>query len=57
MARFAVTIAGMFVLHAHRIGLDIAKPLGEIVDRVDGWIANVKFSTEFLFAGRATGPF
>jgi hypothetical protein len=48
---------GHAVRHAHRTGLDIAKPLGEIVDRVDGWIADVNFSTEFLFAESASGPF
>jgi hypothetical protein len=48
---------GYVVRDAHRTGLDIAKPLGEIVDRVDGWIADVKFSMEFLFAESASGPF
>jgi hypothetical protein len=33
-----------------RTGLDIAKPLIWIVDRVDEWIADVGFSTKTLFA-------
>jgi hypothetical protein len=31
-------------------GLDIAKPIVEIVDHVDEWIADVTFSTKTLFA-------
>jgi hypothetical protein len=37
-----------------RAGLDIAKPIVEIVDPVGEWIADVTFSTKTLFA--RSGP-
>ena len=47
----AVTIANATFGDARRAGLDIAEPIGGVVDRVDEWIADATFSTEFLFAG------
>jgi hypothetical protein len=50
----AVTIAEGAVRASACGGIDIAKPIVEIVDHVGEWIADVTFSTKTLFA--RSGP-